>query len=72
MEVIKPAITETTAFGAACLAGLGAGLYRSLDDISAMWRAEASFRPAMDAARRADELAGWRRAVSGVAHMTTL
>jgi glycerol kinase len=72
MEVIKPEITETTAFGAACLAGLGAGVYGSLDDIAAMWKAQASFRPAMDAARRDQELKGWRRAVEGVRHMTTV
>jgi glycerol kinase len=72
MEVIKPQVTETTAFGAACLAGLGAGIYSSLEDISAMWKAEASFTPKLDAASREAELAGWKRAVAGVNHMTTL
>jgi glycerol kinase len=72
MEVIKPRITETTAFGAACLAGLGSGVYKSLDDISAMWKAEAGFSPKLDARQREAELAGWKRAVAGVRHMTTV
>lgn len=59
----RPVITETTAFGAACLAGLQSGLYDSLDDIAARWQLDKSFAPAMDAQTRARNLAGWRDAV---------
>jgi glycerol kinase len=64
LRVDRPEVIETTALGAAFLAGLGAGLYSSLDDIADMWRHERSFAPAMDANSRTALLAGWRDAVS--------
>jgi glycerol kinase len=65
-KVERPALTETTALGAAYLAGLGAGLYASFDDIAPHWRRDAAFTPAMDDATRRDLLAGWTRAVARV------
>jgi glycerol kinase len=47
IAVVRPAVTETTALGAAYLAGLSGGLYKSTSELSAMWRAERSFLPAM-------------------------
>ena len=62
----RPAVTETTALGAAYLAGLAVGLYPSMDGIAAGWRRERRFEPAMDAATREARLRGWRDAVSRV------
>jgi glycerol kinase len=64
--VDRPAVIETTAAGAARLAALGAGLVPSLEAVAAGWRAERSFRPAMDPGLRAARLAGWRAAVERV------
>jgi len=62
----RPAIPESTAFGAACLAGLGCGLYRSVQDIAALQRSETVFAPALDAPERAMQIAGWRDALRRV------
>ena len=65
--VERPAVTETTALGAALLAGVGAGLYGSLEEaVAAAWRPDRIFTPAMPAARRRALLAGWRAAVERV------
>ena len=65
--VERPAVTETTALGAALLAGVGAGLYGSLEEaVAATWRPDRTFTPTMPAARRQDLLAGWRAAVDRV------
>jgi glycerol kinase len=61
--VVRPAVIETTALGAAYLAGLGAGLWRSLDAVAARHAVERTFRPSADAAARSEGYAGWRRAV---------
>ncbi|WP_343560603.1 glycerol kinase GlpK [Kiloniella sp. b19] len=63
LEVQRPEITETTALGAALLAGLQHGLYNSLDEISALWHCERSFKPAMDKERRDRNLEGWSLAL---------
>ena len=62
--VERPAIKETTALGAAYLAGLRAGLYPPLADFAARWRRERAFRPTFAAATRATMVAGWRDAVA--------
>lgn len=66
IPVVRPVVTETTALGAAYLAGLQAGIYRDLDDIAARWQRDSGFQPAMDAGEREKLLAGWSRAVSRV------
>ena len=66
VRIARPRITESTAFGAACLAGLGCGMFGSLADIMALSQAEASFAPALAPARRAAEIDGWRRALGQV------
>ncbi len=63
IPVERPAQTETTALGAAYLAGLQSGVYHSLDDLTSNWQREREFAPAMDDARRADAVAGWHDAV---------
>ena len=61
--VERPAQTETTALGAACLAGLQVGLFASLDDIAARWRADNEFDPHLDETARNLLLADWHEAV---------
>jgi glycerol kinase len=63
VPVQRPAITETTALGAAYLAGLAVGYWSDLDEIAAQWRVEAEFRPSMSASQRDTLYAGWQRAV---------
>lgn len=59
----RPACIETTAFGAAMLAGLGAGIYENTEQIGAMRRIEHTFEPKMEKEERDVRLKGWRRAV---------
>jgi glycerol kinase len=63
LEVERPAFVETTALGAAMLAGVGAGLFGSLEEASAMRGAVRRFSPDMEEKVRAARLAGWREAV---------
>jgi len=64
IPVVRPACIETTALGAASLAGLHAGVWPDLDALAARWRADARFEPAGDASARDARLARWRRAVA--------
>ncbi len=64
--VERPAVVETTALGAALLAGLAVGLYPSIEEIGRSWRADGRFQPIMPAATREGRLAGWHRAVARV------
>jgi glycerol kinase len=61
--VVRSAVAETTALGAAYLAGLGVGLWSGLDDVARRWRSDRTFEPRLGAARREELYAGWRRAV---------
>lgn len=61
--VVRPANVETTAMGAAYLAGLGAGVWKSLDEIRAIWTRDREFKAAWPAKRRKDRLSRWRTAV---------
>jgi glycerol kinase len=63
VAVLRPAVIETTALGAAYLAGLGAGLWRSLDEVERRWTLERRFEPRLAASVRAGRYDGWRRAV---------
>jgi glycerol kinase len=63
IPVIRPVHTETTAMGAAYLAGISAGTWSGFDEVTALWRAERTFEPASDASWRAARRAEWRRAV---------
>jgi glycerol kinase len=65
VAIQRPKIAESTAFGAACLAGLGCGMYRSLQDIAQLAKPDARFEPRPYAARTA-EIAGWRTALARV------
>jgi len=63
LRVQRPAVTETTALGAACLAGLQTGVFNSLSDISAGWQCEATFEPALNETARRQLLNGWDKAL---------
>jgi glycerol kinase len=60
----RPSMRETTVLGAAILAGIAAGVWRSAEELKALMRVGRAFRPQMRAAERAKLLAGWRDAVS--------
>ena len=64
VAVERPVVTETTALGAAYLAGLATGVYRSREALATQWRRERLFEPAMGGAERDERYAGWRDAVS--------
>ncbi len=64
VSVHRPWITETTAWGAASLAGLGIGIWSSLEEVEKLWQAGASFSPQMDTDVRNNHLVGWQEAVS--------
>jgi len=63
VPVVRPKVLETTALGAAYLAGLTVDLWKSRDEIAAQWQAEKRFEPRMEAGRRAELMARWREAV---------
>jgi glycerol kinase len=66
IPTVRPQTVETTALGAAFVAGLHAGVYRSLDDISKLWQAERRFDPNMNPGRADALYAGWQDAVKRV------
>ena len=63
IPVVRPEVTETTALGAAYLAGLTLGVYSGLDEIAAQWRAERVFRPTMQRTQAEERMAQWEHAV---------
>lgn len=65
-EVLRPRITETTALGAAYLAGLGVGYWKDVEEVQSQWQVEHKFEPTGDSDKVARELAGWHEAVGRV------
>ena len=63
IPVVRPAITETTALGAAYLAGLSTGVYQSTDELSTLWRAERRFVPTLERGRAQELMGRWEHAV---------
>ena len=63
VEVLRPQVTETTALGAAYLAGLGSGLYAGTEEIASLWQVERRFAPAISREAAAQRLQAWDRAV---------
>ncbi|MDQ8155799.1 MAG: glycerol kinase GlpK [Gemmatimonadota bacterium] len=64
--VVRPQITETTALGAAYLAGLAVGFWKSRAEIARQWKADRRFTPQMKPAARAAAAAGWHKALERV------
>jgi glycerol kinase len=64
--VVRPQITETTALGAAYLAGLATGVFRDTAELAALWRADRTFLPAMSRRQAMQAMAQWEEAVRKV------
>jgi glycerol kinase len=64
VRVVRPRVRETTALGAAYLAGLTVDLWKSREELAQQWKAERRFEPSMDASKRQALMARWREAVS--------
>jgi glycerol kinase len=63
IPVVRPAVTETTALGAAYLAGLATGIYRSTDELTSLWQAERRFEPTMPPDQARGLMDRWEHAV---------
>ena len=68
VAVVRPKVTETTALGAAYLAGLAVGYWDSIEQIGKQWKADRRFEPSIGADERQSKLAGWKRAVERSRH----
>ncbi|HEX5151982.1 MAG TPA: glycerol kinase GlpK [Parafilimonas sp.] len=62
-RVVRPQITETTALGAAYLAGLAVGYWKDMDELSGQWQAEKIFEPQMQDSQKNELIKGWKRAI---------
>jgi glycerol kinase len=62
-KVVRPKVTETTALGAAYLAGLAVGYWKNIEDIQHQWQVDKSFQPSMSQEKTKELIAGWQRAV---------
>jgi glycerol kinase len=65
-KIIRPKITETTALGAAYLAGLAVGYWKDLNDISNQWQVEKTFEPQMPSLQKDELIKEWKRAIKAV------
>jgi len=63
IPVVRPQVIETTALGAAYLAGLSCGVYANLAELASQWQVERRFHPTMPRERAAELMARWERAV---------
>ncbi len=64
VPVVRPRVTETTAFGAACAAGLATGFWKSLDELRELWARDREWLPRMDPADRERRYRQWKKAVT--------
>jgi glycerol kinase len=63
VQIRRPEIRETTALGAAYLAGIAVGLWKDLAEIRSRWKCDRTFNPQMEENKRQGLLAGWHKAV---------
>jgi glycerol kinase len=63
VPVVRPKITETTALGAAYLAGLAVGLWKDRDEVAAQWQEDRRFEPTLTEADRETRYERWREAI---------
>lgn len=61
--VVRPKVTETTALGAAYLAGLAVGYWKNIEEIDQKWQVDTTFEPAMENSVRSDLLSKWHKAI---------
>jgi glycerol kinase len=66
VKVLRPEVIETTALGAAYLAGLATGFWKDIDSIAAQWKVDATFSPQMSNEDKEKRLSAWKRAVTAV------
>lgn len=64
VDTVRPRVAETTALGAAYLAGLAVGYWKDVDELKAQWQLDRRFTRSMPASDVEPRLAGWRRAVA--------
>ena len=64
IPVLRPRVIETTALGAAYLAGLSCGVYAGTDELAAQWQVDRSFLPTMPRSRAAELMSRWEHAVA--------
>jgi len=64
VDVVRPKVTETTALGAAYLAGLAVGYWSCTDDVQGQWQLDQRFSPALPAAQVQADIKGWQRAIA--------
>ena len=67
-RVIRPAVIETTALGAALLAGLAVGVWKDMDEIRRVWQMDLALEPQMNGEERERVLSGWHKAVKRSMH----
>ncbi len=67
-RIVRPADVETTALGAAYLAGLATGYFRRMDEVEQFWKAERVFEPNMSGERREGLYSGWKKAIARCLH----
>lgn len=65
-QILRPEVTETTALGAACLAGMAVGYYKGIEDIRKNWKVGKEFVPEIPEEKRENLLSGWKDAVRRV------
>jgi glycerol kinase len=63
VPLVRPKVWETTALGAACLAGLAVGFWKDTNELEKQWQMDKQFRPAMERGKVAELKRGWRKAV---------
>jgi glycerol kinase len=63
ISVLRPKVTETTALGAAYLAGLQSGIYANTEELSELWQVDRRFEPRMSRDEAAQRMLAWERAV---------
>jgi len=68
-NVIRPTVAETTALGAAYLAGLAVGFWKDINEIQQLWQADKEFTPAGDEAQIAKSIQGWEKAIHAAQSM---
>jgi glycerol kinase len=71
IKVLRPKVQETTALGAAFMAGLHIGVYKSLKDISKNWHLDKNFNPKIKTKLRSDLVKGWQKAIKKTLSSTT-
>jgi glycerol kinase len=66
VDIHRPQVLETTAFGAACLAGLGVGIFSDIAEVARAWKLERTFKPTMPSERVNEHVQRWREAIGKV------